>query len=251
MGRTSGRRRAGGKRQRNFQLLDSEEHSSRISSQSEPQYIAPKLASYQKNISPKSPEQERLIDALSHPGVVLATGPAGTGKTYLAISKAVEALDQGRVDKLVLCRPAIEAGESLGFLPGNIEAKLSPYLRPMYDVLTERMGGSRLRQLLLEGIVEIAPIGYLRGRTFNNSFIVVDEAQNCSYAQLKMLVTRYGWHTTMVLTGDPDQSDLLPGISGLSELVSRLEPVEQIKAVKLGHCDVVRHPLVARILSTL
>ena len=113
------------------------------------------------------------------------------------------------------------------------------------------MGGSRLRQLLLEGIVEIAPIGYLRGRTFNNSFIVVDEAQNFSYAQLKMLVTRYGWHTTMVLTGDPDQSDLLPGISGLSELVSRLEPVEQIKAVKLGHCDVVRHPLVARILSTL
>lgn len=206
---------------------------------------------YQKNISAKTPEQGRLIDALEHQGVSIAVGPAGTGKTYLSIAKAVEALAQGRVDRIVLCRPAIDAGETIGFLPGNIEAKLAPYLRPMYDVLTERLGAKRVKTLLAEGVIEIAPIAYLRGRTFNNAFVVVDEAQNCTYTQLKMLVTRYGWNTTLVLAGDPDQSDLLPGMSGLPELVRRLSSLPAVNIISFQKDDVIRHPLVAAMLGHL
>ena len=135
--------------------------------------------------------------------LVLALGPAGTGKTYLAIAKAVEALEAGKVGRIVLSRPAVEAGESIGFLPGEMEDKLAPYLRPLYDALSDRLSMKRVRALMAEGAIEIAPVGFMRGRTLNNAFVVIDEAQNCTYVQLKMLLTRLGWNSTMVVTGDP------------------------------------------------
>ena len=189
--------------------------------------------------------------ALERYSLTLAVGPAGTGKTYLAITAAVEALEAGKVGRIVLTRPAIEAGESLGFLPGDLQEKLAPYLRPLYDALNERIGGKRVRQLISEGAIEIAPVAYMRGRTLNNAFIVIDEAQNCTYGQIKMLLTRLGWHSTMVLTGDPDQSDLLDGLSGFSEIAHRLEAVPEIAVIRLTDRDIVRHPLVAGMLTVL
>ena len=206
---------------------------------------------YVKNIRAMSPTQQRLLDAIDERSVVAALGPAGTGKTYLAIAKAVEALEQNRVGRIVLSRPAVEAGESLGFLPGDLQDKLAPYLRPLYDALTERLGSKRLKALLAEGVIEIAPVAYMRGRTLNDCFIVIDEAQNCTYGQLKMLLTRLGWRSTMVLTGDPDQTDLLSGLSGFGDIASRLEQVSEIAVVRLGEPDIVRHPLVASMLTVL
>jgi phosphate starvation-inducible PhoH-like protein len=170
---------------------------------------------------------------------------------YLAITAAVEAMEAGRVDRIILSRPAVEAGETLGFLPGDLQEKMSPFLRPLYDALNDRMGGKRLKQYMAEGAIEIAPIGFMRGRTLNNAFVVIDEAQNCTYNQIKMLLTRLGWHSTMVLTGDPDQSDLLDGLSGLSDIARRLEAVSGISVVRLTDQDVVRHPLVASMLGVL
>jgi phosphate starvation-inducible PhoH-like protein len=169
---------------------------------------------YLKTVKAKSDGQAELLAALDSRSLVLALGPAGTGKTYLAIAKAVEALEAGRVGRIVLSRPAVDAGENIGFLPGDMEDKLAPYLRPLYDALSDRLSMKRVRALMAEGLIEIAPVGYMRGRTLNNAFVVIDEAQNCTYVQLKMLLTRLGWHSTMVVTGDPNQSDLLPGISG-------------------------------------
>jgi phosphate starvation-inducible PhoH-like protein len=151
----------------------------------------------------------------------------------------------------VLSRPAVEAGESLGFLPGDMQEKLAPYLRPLYDALSDRMGGKRLRAALADGSIEIAPIAYMRGRTLNNAFVVIDEAQNCTYGQIKMLLTRLGWQSTMVLTGDPDQSDLLPGMSGLADVGDRLRGLAGIAVVRLDERDIVRHPLVASMLTVL
>jgi phosphate starvation-inducible PhoH-like protein len=181
----------------------------------------------------------------------LALGPAGTGKTYLAIAKAVEALEAGRCGRIVLSRPAVEAGESLGFLPGDLQEKLAPYLRPLYDALSERLGTKRLKALLADGAIEIAPVAYMRGRTLSDCYVVIDEAQNCTYTQLKMLLTRLGWRSTMVLTGDPDQTDLLRGMSGLGDIADRLERVAEIAVVRLGEADIVRHPLVAGMLTVL
>ena len=206
---------------------------------------------YVKNVRALSPVQQTLLDAIEERSVILALGPAGTGKTYLAIAKAVDALDAGRASRIVLSRPAVEAGESLGFLPGDVGEKLAPYLRPLYDALTERLGTKRLKALLAEGTIEIAPVAYMRGRTLNDCFIVIDEAQNCTYGQIKMLLTRLGWRSTMVLTGDPDQTDLLPGLSGLREIAARLERVETISVVRLGEADIVRHPLVGEMLGVL
>ncbi len=206
---------------------------------------------YVKNIRALSPQQQILIDAVAERSVVVALGPAGTGKTYLAVAKAVDALENGRVSRIVLSRPAVEAGENLGFLPGDVGEKLGPYLRPLYDALTERLGTKRLKALLAEGVIEIAPIAYMRGRTLNDCFIVIDEAQNCTYGQIKMLLTRLGWRSTMVLTGDPDQTDLLSGLSGLREIAGRLERVEGIAVVRMSEADIVRHPLVAGMLSVL
>ena len=206
---------------------------------------------YVRHVKAKNANQAALLEALDRDSVVLALGPAGTGKTFLAIAKAVDALESGRVERIVLTRPAVEAGETLGFLPGDLEAKLAPYLRPFYDALGERLGAKRLKQMLADGIIEIAPVAYMRGRTINNSFIVIDEAQNCTFVQLKMLLTRLGWQSTMVLTGDPDQTDLLPGMSGLADIANRLEQVGRIGVVRLTPSDVVRHPLVSSMLAVL
>jgi phosphate starvation-inducible protein PhoH and related proteins len=206
---------------------------------------------YVKNVRAMSDIQQKFLDAIDERAVILALGPAGTGKTYLAIAKAVESLDAGRASRIVLSRPAVEAGESLGFLPGDVGEKLAPYLRPLYDALTERLGTKRLKALLAEGTIEIAPVAYMRGRTLNDCFIVIDEAQNCTYGQIKMLLTRLGWRSTMVLTGDPDQTDLLPGLSGLRDIADRLSRVESIAVVRLGEADIVRHPLVGEMLGVL
>ena len=151
----------------------------------------------------------------------------------------------------MLTRPAVEAGESLGYLPGDMNAKLAPYLRPLDDALNERLGGKRLKQLIGERAIEIAPIAYMRGRTLNNAFIVIDEAQNCTYGQIKMLLTRLGASARMVVTGDPDQSDLLDGLSGLAEIARRLEAIADVAVVRLDDADIVRHPLVAEMLTVL
>jgi phosphate starvation-inducible PhoH-like protein len=191
------------------------------------------------------------MKAVDTHNLVLALGPAGTGKTYLAITKAVEALESGKVGRIVLSRPAIEAGESIGFLPGDMEDKLAPYLRPLYDALSDRLSMKRVRALMAEGLIEIAPVGFMRGRTLNNAFVVIDEAQNCTYVQLKMLLTRLGWHSTMVITGDPGQTDLLPSLSGLADVAEKLERVPDVAVVRLKEPDIVRHPLVASMLGVL
>ncbi|MDH5772389.1 MAG: PhoH family protein [Rhodospirillaceae bacterium] len=206
---------------------------------------------YLKTIKPRSDNQKALIDAIDAKSLVMALGPAGTGKTYLAISKAVEALEKGHIGRIVLTRPAVEAGETLGFLPGEMEEKLAPYLRPLFDALADRMGNSSIKKMMKDGTIEIAPVGFMRGRTLNNAFVVIDEAQNCTYGQIKMLLTRLGWHSTMVVTGDPDQTDLLPGMSGLEDISNRLEALDDIAVVRLKDADVVRHPLVASMLSVI
>ena len=206
---------------------------------------------YVKTVRPLSEGQKAMMEAVDSHNLVLALGPAGTGKTYLAISKAVEALEAGRVGRIVLSRPAVEAGESIGFLPGDMEDKLAPYLRPLYDALSDRLSMKRVRAMMAEGIIEIAPVGFMRGRTLNNAFVVIDEAQNCTYVQLKMLLTRLGWHSTMVVTGDPAQSDLLPELSGLGPVAERLEAVGNIAVVRLAERDIVRHPLVASMIGVL
>ena len=206
---------------------------------------------YVKNIKPRSEGQAQLIQDIKDYSLTMAVGPAGTGKTYLAIAAAVEALESGEVERIVLSRPAMEAGESIGFLPGDMQEKMAPYLRPLYDSLGDRLGGKKVRQLLEEGTIEIAPIGFMRGRTLNNSFVVIDEAQNCTYGQLKMILSRLGWHSTMVITGDPAQSDLLDGVSGLDQISDKLDKVENISVCRLSGSDIVRHPLVAKMLDVL
>lgn len=207
--------------------------------------------SYVKTVKPRTEGQKELMDSIKDHALTLAIGPAGTGKTYLAISAAVEALENESIDRIILSRPAMEAGESIGFLPGDMHEKMAPYLRPLYDALGDRLGGKRVRQYMDDGTIEIAPIGFMRGRTLNNAFIVVDEAQNCTYQQLKMLLSRLGWNSTMVVTGDPEQSDLLPGLSGLSQVSDKLARCPNIGIVKLKSSDIVRHPLVAEMLSVL
>ena len=206
---------------------------------------------YVRKVRPQNENQAALLEAMAKDNMVVATGPAGTGKTYLAISAAVEALETGRVDRIILSRPAVESGEHLGFLPGDLQEKMAPYLRPLYDALNDRLGVKRLKQCLMDGIIEIAPIGFMRGRTLNNAFVVIDEAQNCTYVQLKMLLTRLGWHSTMVLTGDPDQSDLLGGLSGLGDIAHKLSVVQGVSVVQLTNQDIVRHPLVSSMLDVL
>jgi phosphate starvation-inducible PhoH-like protein len=206
---------------------------------------------YQKTVKPRSENQAQLMTAMDTRALVCALGPAGTGKTYLAVCKAVEALQKGRVSKIILSRPAVEAGEQIGFLPGGMEDKLAPYLRPLYDALSDRLSPGQLKHMLAEGVIEIAPIGFMRGRTLNNAFIVIDEAQNCTYGQLKMLLTRLGWHSTMVITGDPNQSDLLKEFSGLEKAAEKIEPISGAAVIRLEAADVVRHPLVAEMLEVL
>lgn len=206
---------------------------------------------YMRNVKARSEGQQVLLDSIDNYNLTMAIGPAGTGKTYLAISKAVEALEAGEVERIILSRPAMESGESLGYLPGDMHEKMAPYLRPLFDALGDRLGGKRVRQYMDDTTIEIAPVGFMRGRTLNNAFVVIDEAQNCTYQQLKMLLSRLGWHSTMVVTGDPDQTDLLEGLSGLADISNRLEALEDIAVVRLQSSDIVRHPLVSDMLDVL
>jgi phosphate starvation-inducible PhoH-like protein len=209
-----------------------------------------------KAFRPKTDGQRKLWHELQPEqdnGMVIVLGPAGTGKTYLAVSAAVDALQGGKVKRIILARPAVDAGENLGYLPGALEDKVAPYMQPLYDSLRKRMGPEALKEAREKGIVEIATVAHMRGRTLEDAFIVVDEAQNMTYEQTKMFLTRLGWGSTMVLTGDPAQSDLKPGVSRFAEAVEKLERVsgDGLVIVRLTDADIVRHRLVARVLSVL
>ena len=206
--------------------------------------------SKKKFIFPKTPGQMEYIRSILGYDLVFALGPAGTGKTYLAMACGVSFLKKGRVSRIILTRPAKEAGESLGFLPGDMYEKLSPYLRPLYDALYEMMEPERIEEYLDTGVIEVAPLAYMRGRTLNSSFIILDEAQNCTFEQLKMFLTRIGFDSKVVVTADPSQSDLSSGKpQGLLESVEILKGIPQIKFVYLSNTDVVRHPLVQKIIE--
>ncbi|HEY2392532.1 MAG TPA: PhoH family protein [Candidatus Angelobacter sp.] len=202
-----------------------------------------------RQVQPKSMNQRRYIDAIEKYDMVFGVGPAGTGKTYLAVAMAVSALNAKRVSRIILARPAVEAGERLGFLPGTLQEKVDPYLRPLYDALYDLMDQERVDRFLEKNIIEIAPLAFMRGRTLNDSFIILDEAQNTTPEQMKMLLTRMGFNAKMVITGDVTQIDL-PNArrSGLLEAIDVLKPVEGIYFNFFGEEDVVRHHLVQRIV---
>ena len=203
-----------------------------------------------KTIAPKTITQRRYVDAIEHHDLVFGVGPAGTGKTYLAVAMAVSALLSKRVSRIILTRPAVEAGERLGFLPGTLQEKIDPYLRPLYDALYDMIEVEKIEKLLERNTIEIAPIAFMRGRTLNDSFIIMDEAQNATPEQMKMILTRQGFNSKMVVTGDPTQIDL-PGVqrSGLIEVIDVLRDVEGIRFVQFDDRDVVRHSLVQKIVK--
>jgi phosphate starvation-inducible PhoH-like protein len=206
--------------------------------------------SYVRKVRPRSDNQRNLMEAIESKPLTIAVGPAGTGKTYLAISAAVEALEAGTVSRIVLSRPAVEAGENLGFLPGDMREKVDPYLRPIYDALYDLMDSRIVERALQSTEIEIAPLAFMRGRTLSNAAVILDEAQNTTAMQMKMLLTRLGENSRMVVTGDPSQVDLPAGqTSGLDEAVKLLEGVEGIAHVNFTAADVIRHELVARIVE--
>ena len=204
-----------------------------------------------KTIVPRSAMQIDYMQALARDDIIFGLGPAGTGKTYLAVAQAVSQLMSGSVQRLILSRPAVEAGERLGFLPGDMKEKVDPYLRPIYDALYDCMPPEQVERRIASGEIEIAPIAFMRGRTLADSFIILDEAQNTTPAQMKMFLTRFGQNSRMVICGDPKQVDIPGGVahSGLADAVRRLEDIPGIATVRFGIGDVVRHPIVGRIVE--
>ena len=204
-----------------------------------------------KTIVPRSVAQTAYMRALLSNDIIFALGPAGTGKTYIAVAQAVAQLITGSVQRLILSRPAVEAGEKLGFLPGDMKEKVDPYLRPLYDALNDCLPAEQVERRIASGEIEIAPIAFMRGRTLADAFIILDEAQNTTPAQMKMFLTRFGQNSRMVVCGDPKQTDLPGGMaaSGLNDAVNRLEEVEGIAVSRFGAGDVVRHPIVGRIVE--
>jgi phosphate starvation-inducible PhoH-like protein len=201
-------------------------------------------------ITPKSLAQKEYIDAIRRHDIVFGIGPAGTGKTYLAMAMAVSALTQGRISRIVLTRPAVEAGEALGFLPGDLAEKVDPYLRPLYDALHDMLRYEKVASLMQQGVIEVAPIAFMRGRTLNDAFIILDEAQNTTSEQMKMFLTRIGFNSKAVITGDITQIDLPAGrTSGLIEAKNILQGIEGIQFVFFSKRDVVRHKLVQDIIK--
>ena len=203
-----------------------------------------------KVIRAKTMGQRLYINAMNRNDLVFGIGPAGTGKTFLAVVYAAKQLRKGNVKRIVLTRPAVEAGESLGFLPGDLKEKVDPYLRPLYDGLNTVLGREQSARFIERGIIEIAPLAYMRGRTLDDAFVILDEAQNTTHAQMKMFLTRLGFGSKMVVTGDPTQVDLPKGIkSGLKEATKKLSDLKGISILKLDQSDVVRHPLVSKIID--
>lgn len=203
-----------------------------------------------KTITPRSPGQQRYISAIANHELVFGSGPAGTGKSYLAVACAAEALLEGKVERIIFSRPAVEAGENLGFLPGDMKEKVDPYLRPLYDALYDVLPASRVERDIADGVIEIAPLAFMRGRTLASSFIILDEAQNTTPQQMKMFLTRLGEGSHMVINGDPTQVDLPRNVkSGLAHATRLLQDVPGIAHIKLTSSDIVRHPLVSRIVD--
>jgi len=203
-----------------------------------------------KLLRPRTLKQKSYVEAIERHDLTLALGPAGTGKTFLATVQAVRMLQERKVERLILTRPAVEAGERLGFLPGDLQQKVDPYLRPLYDALHALLGQERTAALLEKNVIEVAPLAYMRGRTLADAFVILDEAQNTTTAQMRMVLTRLGENSRMVVTGDPTQIDLPPGqLSGLIEAAEVLEGVEGVAICRLTAADVVRHPLVQRLVN--
>jgi len=210
----------------------------------------PCVSTPKKLILPKTPNQTSYIKAIDDYDIVICIGPAGTGKTYLAVAKAVSALTAGKVSRIILTRPAVEAGESLGFLPGNLKEKVDPYLRPLYDALYDMIPMEKLRRLYDEEVLEVAPLAFMRGRTLSDAYVILDEAQNTTAIQMKMFLTRLGWNSKSIVTGDITQIDLGKNqTSGLVEARSRLQHIQEIKFVYFDARDVVRPPLVSQIIQ--
>jgi phosphate starvation-inducible PhoH-like protein len=210
----------------------------------------PSIRTRRKTIFARNAAQARYIEALAATDVIFALGPAGTGKTYLAVAQAVQQLIAGSVDRLILSRPAVEAGERLGFLPGDMREKVDPYLRPLYDALYDMLPSEQVERRIASGEIEIAPIAFMRGRTLAHAFVILDEAQNTTPLQMKMFLTRFGEGSRMVICGDPNQVDLPdPRASGLADAVARLEGVQGIGISRFTAKDVVRHPIVGRIVE--
>ncbi len=207
------------------------------------------LSSRGKSIRPKTLGQKKYVDAIDQATIVFGIGPAGTGKTYLAMAKAVQALQRKEVSRIILTRPAVEAGERLGFLPGTLNDKIDPYLRPLFDALHEMLDPESIPKLMAAGTIEVAPLAYMRGRTLNDSFIILDEAQNTTPEQMKMFLTRLGFNSKMIVTGDITQIDLPNGTSGLRTAVEVLSKVDDMHFATLTSEDVVRHSLVAKIVD--
>ena len=211
---------------------------------------APVWPSSRRQVRPKSVNQRRYLDAIERYDIVLGVGPAGTGKTYLAMAEAVAFLTSKRVNRIILARPAVEAGEKLGFLPGDLQQKVNPYLRPLYDALYDMLDAERIDRLLERGVIEIAPIAFMRGRTLNDAFVILDEAQNTTSEQMKMFLTRLGFGSKAVITGDVTQIDLPPGrVSGLVEAARVVGSLDGVALVRFDDRDVVRHPLVQAIVK--
>ncbi|MGH6914126.1 MAG: PhoH family protein, partial [Geminicoccales bacterium] len=203
-----------------------------------------------RRISPRSPTQAAYLRAMQRHDLVFGIGPAGTGKTYLAVAMGLSLLNQRQVDRLILSRPAVEAGERLGFLPGDMKDKVDPYLRPLYDALQDMLPEGKLGAKLESGQIEVAPLAFMRGRTLANAFVILDEGQNTSPGQMKMFLTRLGENSRMVVTGDPTQDDLPPGaLSGVIDAVARLDRVDGVAIIRFTARDIVRHPLVEAILE--
>ena len=208
------------------------------------------ISSQKRVISPKSIAQRHYIDAMRNADMALAIGPAGTGKTYLAMAMAVSCLLEKKVQRIILTRPAVEAGERLGFLPGDLAEKVNPYLRPLYDALYDMVDMEKAGALIAKGLIEVAPLAFMRGRTLNDSFIILDEAQNTTSEQMKMFLTRLGFHSKAVVTGDITQIDLpMERSSGLVEAAAVLRKIQAVRIVHFSQVDVVRHPLVADVIS--
>jgi phosphate starvation-inducible PhoH-like protein len=203
-----------------------------------------------KSVKPYSPAQAKYIEALSKNDVVFTLGPAGTGKTYIAVAMAVAMFTSGKVEKIILSRPAVEAGEKLGFLPGDLKEKIDPYLRPLYDALHDMIPAEKLTRHMEVGDIEVAPLAFMRGRTLANAFVILDEAQNTTPTQMKMFLTRLGENSRMVITGDLTQTDLPKDVkSGLGDVIRKVENIDGIAVVRFTDSDVVRHPLAAKIVK--